>query len=256
MSAKDTGATFLEQLLAQVPEDRQAAVREALASDSVLTELGAAVLRQSDYSRNQDEIQRYKAQLDAWFAENKALLDRALQTPATPATPSASSAPAIQSPATGLTREDLLAELQQREQAAIAAIVTTNQLSTKHYATFQEVLDIAGLMRDPQINDLGLMGVYDKHYKPKYDELAQQAETARIEAEVKKRLDEERRKHPHMPYPVNSHEPSPLDAITRALAEPHDPSKPVPLNTGGDVLDLAVADYTAALSRRHGTPAI
>jgi hypothetical protein len=255
MSAKEAGQAFLDSLLAHVPAEQQAGVRAAFeANEAALNELGAGTLRQSDYSRSKDEVAAYKGQLDTWFTENQARLNAAATAPATPQTPSPIQSPTSTTP---FTREDYLKDVQVREQAALQAIVTTNQLTAKHYATFQEVLDIPALMKDPQINEIGLLGVYDKHYKPKLDVLAQAAEDKRIQGLVDARLVEERKRFTQMPYPVNGREPSPLDAIEKALANPPDPTKPVQAPVGSvDVVDLAVQQYNAAQAASMGAPTI
>lgn len=258
MNAKEAGEKFLAELLAQVPADQQAQVREALAP--TVETLGAGALRQSDYSRAMDEVRQTQAQteawkqeLDGWYAQNQARLT-AQPTPTTTAAPITTASP-IQSPANVLTREDLTRELAGREQAAIAAIVHTNELSGRHYATFKEPLNIQALMADPDISKLGLPGVYDKHYKAKYDELAKKAEETRIEAEVQKRLTAQRPSH--MPYPTGPREPSALDRLEQSLLNPPDPSKPVQAPVGSQhVVDAAVAEYEAALARTYGQPTI
>lgn len=263
--AKEAGERFLAELLAHVPADRQAEVREALAP--TVEVLGAGALRQSDYSRAMDEArqaaeraQAWHQELDAWYAQNAAKLTANPTTtqPTPAANPTLTTGSPIQSPATavaGMTREEIAAMLAEREQAAVAAIVHTNQLSGKHYATFKEPLDIAKLMADPDMPKMGLLGVYDKHYKAKYDELAKQAEDARIEAEVQKRLAASRSSV--MPYPVAGREPSPLDALEQAIANPPDPTKPVTAPAGSQhVIDAAVAAYEAAQLRHYGAPTV
>ena len=267
MTPEEAGQKFLDELLAHVPADRQAAAREALAGTPAVRELGAGYLRQSDYSRSMDEArqvqeraQAWHQELDAWYAANASKIAAPAATPGTPGTPAATPGSPIQSPAatlasTGLTREEVAAMLAEREQAAVSAIVHTNQLSSRHFATFKEPLDIAGLMADPDMPKLGLLGVYDKHYKAKHDALAKQAEDARIEALVQERLAAVRRTP--MPYPTGPAEPSALDALERALANPPDPTKPVtPPVASSSVVDAAVAEYEAAVSRRMGAPAI
>lgn len=258
MSAKDAGLTFMEQLLAHVPEDKQAAAREALmASEAALTELGAATLRQSEFSRGMDANNQYKAQLDGWFAENQADLAEAkrLKAAGITAQPTPTPTPTFD-PATFQTALDKAIEQVTRE--GTAAIVHVNELSLKHFKTFSEPLDIQTLMRDPEITKLGLTGVYQKTYQPKYDALAKTAEDARINTEVEKRLVEERKRFASpMPYPTSSHEPSVLDALEQAFLQPVDPSKPVTAPAiVPDVVAQAAQEYMAAVASRQGSPTV
>lgn len=254
MSAKDSGLRFLNDLLAHVPAEKQADVKAAFeASEKAIETLGAGVLARDDYSRSMDQLktarettEAWHQQLTDWYAEQQA------QKPAAPAAPAAP----IQTPAANLlTREDFAKEIAIREQNALAAIVTTNQLSAKHYATFNEVLDIPKLMTDPEINKIGLVGVYEKTTKDRYAELAAKARQAEIEAEVTKRLTEERTKllGSRLPYPVSGREASPLDAIDTTLTPPVD-GKPIAAPTAGQqVLEQAVAQYNAALAATGAT---
>jgi hypothetical protein len=209
----------------------------------------------SDYSRAQDELKgaqdavaQYKGQLDEWWQENQA---RLAAQPAAPITPAAPVVPN----ANVLTREDMLKELQTREQAAVAAIVSTNELASRHFATFHEPLNIRALMADPEVTKLGLEGVYDKVYKTQYADLAKKADDDRITKLVQERLAEERKQYAVHPYPVTGREPSALDAIEASIATPADPSKPVTPPVGSiDVVDQAVQQYMAAQSRELGVP--
>ncbi len=251
MSARDNGKAFLTELLAHVPEESRAAVQAAVeGSEQALDTLGAAVLRQSDYSRKQDETAAWKQQLDDWYAQNKATLDAAAR-PTPPVTPPATDP--IQSPATAtfLTREDFAKEIRAQQAQAVAAIVHTNQLSTKHFKTFGEVLDIEALMKDPQIEQIGLLGVYDKTFKPRYEEIRTKAENDRIEAEVQKRLADSRRLNPQLPYPVNGREASHLDVLEARNAD----GTPVATPSAVDVLSTAVDQYNQAVAARSGVPA-
>ena len=253
MSARDTGKTFLSELLAYVPEEKRADVQAALETNEQALEFaGAATLRQADYSRNLDANNAYKRTLDEWWEENKARLAEYERLQAagggTPA-PTPSPSP-IQTPAPGLTKEAVEEMLVERERAAIAAIVHTNELASKHLKTFNETLDIQALMKDPEIGKIGLLGVYDKTYKPRYDALAKQADDARVNALVQEKLAEERKRFQSLPYPVSGSEPSTLDA----LLHPPDPAKSG-AQAGVDLLNEAVAEYTAAQMARNGATA-
>src|SRR5688572_21456913 len=119
MNAKEAGEKFLNELLAHVPADKQAAAREALAtSDAALTALGDGVLRQSEFSRAMDDArtaeERAKAwhtELDGWYAAEQARLAAAAANPTPSPNPNPTPGSPIQSPANVLTREDLAKEL-------------------------------------------------------------------------------------------------------------------------------------------------
>lgn len=249
MGAKETGQAFLAEVLAHVPEDRRAAVQEALTgSEQALTTLGAGVLRQSDYSRQMDTVAQakrdadatmaqanvFKGELDGWFEEHKAELEEYARMKGNPNPPA--DKPAITGGG-GITAEQLAEEFAKREAGYAGAMVNIQGLTLKHFQTFSEVLDVPTLMKDPQIRELGLDGVYQKVHGPRLAEKAKAAEDARIEAEVTKRTNERLAQNPRFPYPTSPREPSPLDR----LENPPKPGEtPTPI---GDVVDRAVAEY-------------
>lgn len=245
MTAKEAGQAFLAEVLAQVPEDRRAAVQEAM-TEGALTALGAGALRQSDYSRQSDEVRTqlteaqttlaqanaFKGELDTWYETHKAQLE---EYQVLKGTKPESEKPAITG--TAFTREQYEADIREREAAVAGAIATVPVLALKHFQTFNEVLDVPALLKDAQIRELGLPGVYQKVYGPKLAEKAKAAEDARIEAEVVKRTNERLAANPRFPYPTSPREPSPLDRLETPLKPGETPS-PV-----GDVVDAAVAAY-------------
>lgn len=62
---RERGQTYLTELLALVPEDSRVAVEEKLQNDDVLDHLGENILRQSDYSRNMNDLKKSKEALAA-----------------------------------------------------------------------------------------------------------------------------------------------------------------------------------------------
>jgi hypothetical protein len=262
MSAKDTGLTFLEQVLAHVPADKQAAVREALAtSDAALTELGAATMRQSDYSRGMDTLKEqqaataaWKEQLDGWFATNQARL--AATESATPNPNPA--APAITTPAFDaskyISREDVATALAEKENQFVNALAYTSTLAARHLFTFQEPLDLPALMKNPEISSLGIDGVYQKVYAERLAAKAKEADDKAFDARYQARLAEERKANPQMPYPVfgqPNREPTPLDAIeasyqTQAKSPTGETITPVM-----SVVEKAIQDYDALVAQRR-----
>lgn len=259
MGAKESGLAFLDEVLAHIPEDGRAGVRERfLASDQALTTLGAGALRQSDYSRQSDEARTvktaadealaqanaFKAELDQWFVTHKAELDEYQRIKGQP--------PADPDKDKGIvgnvfTREQYEEDIKAREAAVAGALVHVPVLALKHFQTFGEVLDLHALMKDPDVRTVGLDGVYQKVHGPRLAEKAKAAEDARIEAEVNKRLTEKMATSiQRFPYPTSQREPSPLDRL-ESLGKGEAPPPQ------GDVVDAAVAAYNELVASRHAT---
>lgn len=268
MNAQEAGRAFLAEVLALIPEDQQAAARAALeASTQALETLGAGYLRQSEFSRQMDQLrgeqqrlEQWRGELDSWWNDHKTKLEEYERIKAgggnpnpnpnpNPGNPNPSPSP---SPGT-FSREDFLRELEAREAAAVGAIVTTNMLSAKHFKEFGEVLDVGALLRDPRIKDLGLQGVYEATFKERYEQRAKEAEDKRINELVQARLLEERKKAP-LPYPVSGREPHFLDALeTKQGVPPADPAKPGETPTPAmSVVDAAVAEFHRLQAERMG----
>lgn len=252
---KEKGQAFLADVLAHLPAEKQAEVKAAFeASEKAVEAMGTGALRQSDYSKNMDEARGklleangFKAQLDEWYLANEPklveyeTLKAATGTPAVPATPA--------TPATvGLTQKQLDEALAAASAQAFSAIIHTNELSARHLNTFKEVLDIQALMKDPEIGKIGLLGAYEKAYKPRYEEIAKQADAARIKTLVDAALVEERKKIASHPYPVSGREPSPLDRLENPVAAKPGDAPAIPVN----VVDAAVEQYNQLQAARLG----
>ena len=67
----DTFQSFLESVLATVPEEKRDTVRATLTDDSIAPKLREGVLARSDYSRHMDELAKRRAEVDSYIAEQQ-----------------------------------------------------------------------------------------------------------------------------------------------------------------------------------------
>lgn len=222
MPVKDA---FLAGVLAHVPEaDRGKA-------EATLVALEEGGLRQADYSKLTAEAQNAKAKFDElytknteWFQERQADLadldalrveHADLKTKVT--TGGAGDGRPLPDAITKKQFDDTLAET---ERGAVSFIAEANGLTLKHFKEFGEVLDIADLLKDKRVQQIGLRGVYADTFKDQLKAKADAAEAARVDA-IRK---DERTKvlaevaGSHHPYPVVGNESSSLDAIEAARA--------------------------------------
>jgi hypothetical protein len=241
----EAGQAFINELLARIPEDRRGAVAEAMnAAPDAINFLGDGALRQSEFSRKMEQVQKDHTALTAWYEENQALLERGrlattspVITPVTPTTPA--------TPSFG--QKDVEGILNQRElsYAQVTAQMTT--LASRHLHEFGEVLDVSTLINDPKVGQLGLEGVYREKFAPRYAEKAAKVQSAAIETEVQKRLGEERAKSAQFPFPTGPRDPMDVSPLETLEAEQQKAESP----RGPSVQEMADA-YTAAVSKRYG----
>ncbi len=83
---KEVGEKFLAQILSQVPSENREAVEAALKQEGILTQVGAAVLRQDDYSRlmnataaEREQIRAKAAEQAEWYRVNQEAIKEGLQ---------------------------------------------------------------------------------------------------------------------------------------------------------------------------------
>lgn len=237
MAVKDpkvAGSTFLAEVLGKLSPEAQAKVKEVFedaAAAAALEVIGQGTLRQSDYSRQANELQAkeaeleaWKGQLDTWFTTRKTDLTeledlrqkvKGLPNP-DPARPTPDPAKPALDPAKYLTREDWDRAQADVERGAVRFFADSQRLSIDHYRQFGEVLDLNQLLEDKRIAQLGLDGVYKEVHKEKLDAktaAAKEAEREAIRKEEREKLQKEIVQHP---YPVRGNEPSTLVAIEAA----------------------------------------
>lgn len=260
MGAKENGKAFLDEVLAHVPAEQQASVRAALESDQVLTTIGAGVLRQSDYSRQQDALRAEKEQvstwrgsLETWQQQEQARLEQERAALA-----SAAPAPTITSPAIDttkfLTADDFKAALAQKETEFVNALAFVPTLGMQHFAKFGTPLDTPALLKHPEIGTLGIQGVYEKVYAEQLAAKAKEAADREFDQKYQARLAEERKAHPALPYPsahAFAREPSALDALEAAQSAPARTATGEAITPAMSVVDRAVQEYQELTAARR-----
>jgi hypothetical protein len=200
---KDTYQSFLQSVLAKVPEADRETVEAVFQNEAVAPVLRDSVLARSDYSRNQDALAEAREALDAevaearnqiaewqdWYAKNsgaaeelraKAQQYEELYGPldedgASPVTRHRTTADT-----NTLTREELQSQLLQRDQLAIKFADMLTDIKVEHRALYGEKLDSESLL-----------AYANKHGKPidvAYKEIMAPREAERAEAVLKEKL--------------------------------------------------------------------
>lgn len=247
---------FLTGVLSHVPEGERGK------AETELIALEEGSLRQADYSKLSSEARTTKENFEAlhaknldWFEANKAALDEAagLRTKVTEL--EAKVGTAAPGTTSGLTKEDLdkhvNAALAETERGAVSFITESNKLGMEHFKTFGDVLDLAPLLADKRIQQIGLRAVYNEVYKPQLTEKSNVAIKAREDALREEGRQAERtalagKTHP---YPVVGNEHSSLDAIEAARAA-GDGKVAV-----GKSADELASEYVRLQGQRTGAPA-
>lgn len=236
----DAGKAFMDELLSRIPEEKRAAVQDAI-DDGVLEFVGDGTLRQQDYSRAMNNVREVETKQKAWWEQNQPLVEAARAAGIDPSKPVV---PATVQPTSGVTKDEISRMLDEREAGAAAFISHTTKLAMAHFREFGEDLDVPKLMADPDLQKVGLIGVYDKTFGPKIAEKRKAAQDAATEAEVQRRVAEARRAD--LNKPLHLRDPglagSPLDALTEGTPGGADP-----------VVDEATAFYEQLRAQRYAS---
>lgn len=223
---------FLAELLSHIPADQRAGVEAAFeASPQAQTFADQAAKRQSEFSREMDQVRAHQQRIEAiaaeqqaWYDINKPLLELGKQAQASAGADPDAGVPA-QLPADIVRMADVEKLLTQREQGAAAFIAASSTLAQRHYQQFGEPLDLAQLLADPDAGKLGLDGVYRKVHAEKIQAQQTAAFEKTVQERVEAKLTEERAKFIHRPpYPLAGTETSPLDALAKP-ADQRDPTQ-------------------------------
>lgn len=281
MGAKEAGAAFLAGVLERLPESHRAqakAIFEAAEAESAITVIGDGVLARSDYSKQMDAIRAQEQTLAdkqaefealhasnvAWLNEHQAAVtdylaikpkyDALIAGGGSPTgTPTGTGTP-VAAPQGGkeaeMTKDEIAKLVAEQISTAAGDVVGISawaaERSIQHFQQFGEKLPVNELVQatiaarqkgDP----ITLDGMYQQKYGEQLAAKAKEAEDARINTEVEKRLAEQLRERQGsgLPFPTRA-EASPLDL----LHKPPDPA------TYG--VDAAVAEYTRLVNTRAG----
>lgn len=219
----DAGKSFLEQVLARVPDDRRAGLETAaaaiLADEALLTGIGEGVLLRSDYSREMNRLQEIETKQTEWWNANQAVLEKARKAGITPTSSEPALVPDDPSlkPAAGVTLDDVNKLIEQREAGVVPFVGAVATLAIKHYQTFGEVLDTDAILRDATAKKITLDAAYQTAHGERLKTKAAEQENARIDKIVNDRLIEARRNERSRP-PDTMSGGSPLDVLEPAKA--------------------------------------
>lgn len=227
---------YLAGVLGKISDPEKRAQAEAALNDAsaaeALAELDRGFLRQSDYSRKQDELRAaqaaaeearlrgetlYTSNLD-WFEANKAKL---AGQPASPTIQPVAPVPA------SLTREQVDALVASKLDAfgndALGVMASTNTLTARHMAEFGEVLDIRGVMAEAMKGKRTLEDQYALQFKDRLDQKATERATAATAKQHAEWEADFRAKHPNMPYLVRPpSQVETLDGLNKPTTNPTD----------------------------------
>lgn len=179
-----TTATYLQELAQQagLSEDEKAALGKVLANPKFVDEVGKGVARQSDYSRNMDEVKTLKQSVEAqisgwrdWYktaSENDAARETELQELRAKVSGSPTPTP-TPAPATGLTQK----QIEEREGRMINIVKQGMRLASRHAAKFGEELDVDAIEKIAVARGCTLDIAYDEYVKPRVEAAAAAANT-------------------------------------------------------------------------------
>lgn len=230
----ELGKTFLEELKGKLPDSLKGNLDAVLSSPEAQAALETVGSRVSPLDEERQRLNSLKTQLDGtsvklttWrgnldtWAKTKEdeFTERERKIAEREAGRVTAGDPPPAGAGDGVTKENLAKTIGEfvapREAAFVQYVADATNFSTFHLKHFNEPLDVATIVRHPDIGTLGFRGVYETLHKEKLDKMqadAKAAERLAIKDEVRKELIGER--PVDMPYPIA--EGSPLDALTLA----------------------------------------
>lgn len=228
---KDARTRGIEALAELYPDPTVRAARTEELGDAGLLALGNQVLRQDDYSRQMNDVNRVKTEAEqlytanqAWWEQRQADLEeldrlRAQVKPGGNGTgtgnPDPKPDPAKPAATTSITKEEVDKIIADTERGAVAFFSDLNQLSLQHFQQFGEILDTNAILTDRRVQQIGIRGVYQDKFAPQLKAKADATEAARVEAirqEERAKIRAEFSAQQH-PYPIRGNDPSTLDGI-------------------------------------------
>lgn len=267
MGAFESGTSFMEGVLAKLPESQREAARALFTSAEAreaVTLIGDGALARSDYSRNMDglrakeqELNQHYERLNDWYTTNKSALEEARELKANGggADPLAGAGGNVGGNGNGAGHADPLKggamltadevrklageaiDAAGREYLTVTAFLS--QRGLEHLHTFGEPLDTVALVNNPKLGRpiagqpgrvFSLDDAYNEAYGEKLQAKRKEYEDKRFNEEVEKRFQERVRASASQPFPLRS-ESSPLDVLQ---------TKDGP---AAHTLDSAVAEY-------------
>ena len=264
MGAKESGQSFIAGVLAKLPETKRAAAQalfEDPEAEAAVSLIGDGVLARTDYSKNMDaikvkeaELAQQKKELNDWYAVNKGALDEYLDVKTELDTLKANpDHKVVDSKVTGVTEEDMLKIIEQRDRGFANAMALVVPLANRHQMMFGEVLEVQELLANPKLGRpidgqpgrvFGLTDAYNEKHGERVQAKQTEAESARIKKLVDEGVAERMKGSPQHPFPLRDPNPSPLDALESAARKPAD-----------HTLDTATAEYERLTQARNGAPA-
>jgi hypothetical protein len=250
---REAGKSFVESMLALLPENERANVQTILMRDALLDFAGEQHLRHDEFSRMSDELRKqtetvrkqgdanlaYRTELDTWKNDlstwasgKKAEFDKVNTARA------AGDLLPDQVDLSGYMKADDVRQLvdaavRDTQEQGVSLIALTPQLSMRHYIEFKEPLNLFEVVKHARESGLRLDLAYEDYIKPRMEERRQKELDERIKAAREEGALEERKRQFTQPYPISTSEPSTLDGLKADFKK----QNPV---------EAAVADYYAA----------
>jgi hypothetical protein len=229
-SKKEVGEEFLQGVLALVPEDKRDSIKETLTGIDV-EQLGGPIVEAetkaeeaiAKAAKDGELVGKYKQNLDKWYGEMlpqlkkgeeaAAELERLKASPPDPDNPD----PTTQTPAPppGLTKDEVSKQLADAlaasERGAVGAIAYFNRLGMEHFQRFNEVLDVANLLKEAEAAGMPVPQFYEQKFAGKFAELDEKAAKEKedqIRKDEREKVEKElRSREGHRAYPLPGTEP-------------------------------------------------
>ena len=235
---KEVASSYLDEILSKVPEDKRGTVKEALAADPILEDLGAHILRQEEFSRLSNEAaaekrkaeEKYTANMSWWEQaqaelaagnEAKSKLTKLEKQLAEGRTEAASTS--------GINLDEYVkrdeaiktmrAELAARDQNFVAIVADMGKIVAQHSRDYPKdplnIDDVVKLAQEKKVTLSQAYAEYSHDYRERKQEADQKAEAEalrkKIEAEVRAELSA---RGPY-PMPDSSEGVSPLAGLKK-----------------------------------------
>lgn len=258
------GKTFLQGVLAKLPEAMRATAASVFESVELQTAVGDGTLALEDFTRQSDELVKRQQELDriaaqqkekddelktwhgeltTWYGVNKDLIEAGKAAGGDPskAKPNGGGGKKADDPPPGVLTEAGYDERIAAERASFLGFQRDQNLLTRqHFDLFGKILDLEPLIKHPQVGTLGLIGVYELIHKEALDKHkadTQAAHDKKVADEAVRKYQEQNAQMPY-PSPTGAGSGSPLDALTAKNAP---------------VVDAAVDHYNRLQAERLAT---